>query len=98
MAAAYSLAWDVPLRARNTFRIDCRARCLATVRDAQALPSLIAEPALDGLPALVLGEGSNVLFATAAYEGVIVHLDGGDACIAGQDERVARVRVSAGMN
>lgn len=98
MAAAYSLAWNVPLRARNTFRIDCHARCLATVRDAQALPALFAEPALDGMPALVLGEGSNVLFATAIYEGVIVHLDQSDARIADADARVARVRVSAGMN
>lgn len=97
MAAAYSLAWDAPLRARNTFRIDCRARCLATVRDTAALPELFADPALAGLPVLVLGEGSNVLFACAAYEGVILHLVDGGACVAGEDMRVARVRVDAAM-
>ncbi len=44
MAAAYSLAWDVSLRDRNTFHLDARAHCLATVHDATALPSLLAEP------------------------------------------------------
>jgi UDP-N-acetylmuramate dehydrogenase len=98
MAAAYSLAWDVSLRERNTFRIDCRARCLATVHDAAALPALLSDPAVAGQPVLVLGEGSNVLFATGRYEGVILHLTGRDAGVTGEDERCARVRVDAGMN
>jgi UDP-N-acetylmuramate dehydrogenase len=98
MVADYSLAWDVSLRERNTFRIDCRARCLATVHDAAVLPTLLADPALAGLPVLVLGEGSNVLFATESYDGVVLHLTARDASVTGQDERCARVRVAAGMN
>jgi len=98
MAAAYSLAWDVPLRERNTFRIDCRARCLATVRDAAFLPELFADSAIAGLPVFVLGEGSNVLFAGGAYEGVVLHLVDGAARVTGQDDHVARVHVGAAMN
>jgi UDP-N-acetylenolpyruvoylglucosamine reductase len=74
MAAACTLAWDAPLRDRNTLRVDARAHCLATVHDAGALPALLDEPALLGLPLLVLGEGSNVLFATPRFEGLVVHL------------------------
>jgi len=98
MAAAYSLAWDASLRDRNTFRIDCQARCLATVHDAAVLPALLADPALAGLPVLVLGEGSNVLFANGQYEGVVLHLAGQDAGVIGEDERCARVRVDGGVN
>jgi len=54
---------DVSLRDRNSFHLDARADCLATVHDATALPSLLAEPALQNLPLMVLGAGSNVLFA-----------------------------------
>jgi UDP-N-acetylmuramate dehydrogenase len=74
MSTAYTLAWDVSLRERNTFRVDARARCLATVHTAAALPALLGEPALQGLPLLVLGEGSNVLFAAPRFEGAVVHL------------------------
>jgi UDP-N-acetylmuramate dehydrogenase len=98
MAAAYSVAWDVPLRERNTFRIDCRARCLATVHDAAALPELFADSALAGLPVFVLGEGSNVLFAGHAYDGLVLQLVDGAARVTGQDDRVARVHVDAAMN
>ena len=98
MAAAYSLAWDVSLRERNTFRIDCRARCLATVHDAAVLPALLADPTLAGLPVLILGEGSNVLFATGQFEGVVLHLTGHAAAVTGEDAPSARVRVEAGMN
>jgi UDP-N-acetylmuramate dehydrogenase len=74
MSHGYTLDWNVSLRARNTFRVDAQAHCVATVRRAQSLPGLFAEPALRGLPVLVLGEGSNVLFATPRFEGVVVHL------------------------
>lgn len=98
MAAAYSLAWDVSLRERNTFRIDCRARCLATVHDAALLPTVLADPAVAGLPLLVLGDGSNVLFATESYDGLVLQLAHREVGITGQDERCARVRVAAGTN
>ena len=98
MAAAYSLAWDVSLRERNTFRIDSRARCIATVHDAAVLPDLLADPAIAGLPVLVLGAGSNVLFADTLYEGVILQLAGSTISIVDRDESCARVRVTAAMN
>lgn len=94
-AAAYTLAWDVPLRERNTFRLDARAACLATVHEPAALPELLARPELRALPVMVLGEGSNVLFAAPRHEGLLVHLAARDAQVIEQDERHGLVRVAA---
>jgi UDP-N-acetylmuramate dehydrogenase len=93
----YSIAWDVPLAGRNTFGLDARAHALATVRDPQALPALLAEPRLQGLPLMVLGAGSNVLFATPRFEGCLLHLACDTARIVEDDDAAARVRVDAGF-
>jgi UDP-N-acetylmuramate dehydrogenase len=95
MSAAYSIADNVALRERNTFRIEVEARHLATVHDAAALSELLAEPRLRGLPLLVLGEGSNVLFASERFDGVVVHLGFATAQIIDRDTSTALVRVEA---
>ncbi len=69
----YTLLENVSLNARNTLRVAARARWLAEVHDPQALPKLLATPALQQLPVLVLGEGSNVLFTTD-YPGLVVQI------------------------
>ena len=97
MAAAYSIAWDVPLAGRNTFHLDARARALATVHDASALPELLAEPALQGMAMMVLGAGSNVLFATPAYDGCLLHLVCDAAHIVEANDDAALVHVEAGF-
>jgi UDP-N-acetylmuramate dehydrogenase len=97
MSAAYSLARDASLRAWNTFRLETRADVFATVHDPAALPALLADPRLEGLPALVLGRGSNVLFAARRYEGAIVHLAGAAARIEHEDSAHAWVHVDAGF-
>jgi UDP-N-acetylmuramate dehydrogenase len=97
MPAAYSLARNVPLRAWNTFRLDAQADVFATVHDASALPAVLADPALAGMPTLVLGRGSNVLFAARRYEGAIVHLAGATARVERQDHSHAWVHVDAGF-
>jgi UDP-N-acetylmuramate dehydrogenase len=97
MAAAYSIAWDVPLAARNTFHLDARARALATVHDAAALPALFAEPRLQGMATMVLGAGSNVLFAAPVYDGCLLHLVCDAARIVEADDDAALVHVEAGF-
>lgn len=97
MPAAYSIAWDVPLAARNTFHIDARARALATVHDAAALPALLADPALRNLPVMVLGSGSNVLFAEPEFAGCLVHLDCAAARVVSSDDDRVLVHVEAGF-
>jgi UDP-N-acetylmuramate dehydrogenase len=68
----YTLARDVPLR--TTFRVAARSAWCATVHDESALPALLDEPDVRGLPVLVLGEGSNVLFVEPVFPGLVVHL------------------------
>ena len=97
MAAAYSLAWDVPLHGWNTFHLDARAHFLATVQDAAGLPALLAEPALRDKSAMVLGAGSNVLFATERFEGCLIHLQCHSARILGDDGDHVLVHVDAGF-
>ena len=70
----YTLSRDVGLQPRNTFRIDARARWFATVHDAPSLTALLDERDVRDLPLLVLGQGSNVLFAEPWFEGLVVHL------------------------
>jgi UDP-N-acetylmuramate dehydrogenase len=95
-ASGFTLTENASLRDRNTLRVDARAGWLAEIHEAGAIPDLLAHPALQGQPLLLLGEGSNVLFtgdydgviATMATRGVVV-LDDGDG------SRV-RIRVAAG--
>jgi UDP-N-acetylmuramate dehydrogenase len=91
----YALREDASLRTRNTLRVDARAALLAEVRDANALAKLLEWPAVRGMRTLVLGEGSNVLFA-GDFDGLVVTLKTGGIEILGEDERSARVRVAAG--
>jgi UDP-N-acetylmuramate dehydrogenase len=96
MSAAYSLARDVPLRSHNTFGVAATASWLATLRDVSALHELLALPQVREGALLVLGEGSNILFADdvagtvlrPAFARVDVVEDAGDAAL---------VRVEAGM-
>jgi UDP-N-acetylmuramate dehydrogenase len=95
MSAAYSIADDVALRQGNTLRVAVEARHVATVHDAAALPELLADPRLRGLPLLVLGEGSNVLFAEPRFDGVVVRLGCAAVRIVDRDACTALVRVEA---
>ena len=86
----YALIENAPLAHRNTLRVAAKAHLLAEIRDASKLPELLAFPAVKSGPVLVLGEGSNVLFASdypgtvlaMATQGVQVEADGDTARVA----------------
>ena len=63
MSHRYRIPPRAPLRSRNTFGVDAVASALIEVDDAAALPQLFADEIPDDLPLLVLGGGSNLLFA-----------------------------------
>jgi UDP-N-acetylmuramate dehydrogenase len=96
MSAAYSLAKDVPLRGLNTFGVQSSARWFATLRDASALSELLALPEVRGGSPLVLGEGSNILFAGDVQEAVL-QAAFADANLVGDAGDAALVRVDAAM-
>lgn len=84
MTSPYTLTENASLAACNTFRVAARAPLLADVNDPQALPEVLQLPALRGRPLLLLGEGSNILFArdpdmpvlTVTARGIRVLADG----------------------
>jgi len=85
----------VSLKSFNTFGIDARAAWLARVCDAQDLCRLQEDRRLDGLPRLVLGAGSNVLFA-GDFDGVVIQVAALGIEDVGQGEGSYLVRVGAG--
>ncbi|MGH8164090.1 MAG: UDP-N-acetylmuramate dehydrogenase, partial [Rhodanobacteraceae bacterium] len=93
----YTLIENAPLRSRNTLRVDACASMLAEVQDAAALSELLASSPLRGRRILVLGEGSNVLFA-GDFDGAVVTLKTRDISIVGEDDTSARVRIAAGAH
>ena len=93
----YQLAENVSLQGRNTFRVPARAAMMADVKRADALAELFDYAMLRDGPVMVLGEGSNLLFA-ADYPGVAICLtmseirildDGGDNALVRCDAGVA---------
>src|SRR5690348_338535 len=94
-ADAYTLIADASLLHRNTLRVDARAEWLAEIHDATAIPALLAHPTLRGKPPLLLGEGSNVLFA-GDYDGVVVTMKTRGVEVVSEDADAVRIRVAAG--
>ena len=75
MTDAIRIARDACLKSRNTFGVAARARVLVEVADAAALPALFADPDFGQSLSLVLGGGSNLLFA-GDPDGVVLALTG----------------------
>lgn len=71
----YRLTEHARLDARNTFGVPARAPMLVDVADAAVLPELFGNAMLRDGPVLVLGGGSNLLFADNP-EGVVLSLCG----------------------
>ena len=94
-APGYRIFEDARLDARNTFGVPARAPMLVEVPDAAALPELFGNAMLRDGPVLVLGGGSNLLFA-GDPEGVVVALTGRGRRIVGDDGTHAIVRAEAG--
>ena len=94
MAEAYTLVEDVDLAPLNTLRVAARARWFAAVHDADAIPRVLDHAAARG-PVLVLGEGSNVLFA-ADFPGLVLQPRFSRVRILADDGVTALVRAEAG--
>ncbi|MGH8028614.1 MAG: UDP-N-acetylmuramate dehydrogenase [Arenimonas sp.] len=96
LMSGYQLAENVSLQGRNTFRVPARASMMADVRRADALGELFDFAMLRHGPVLVLGEGSNLLFA-ADYPGVVICLTMAGITILEDDGAHALVRADAGV-
>ncbi len=96
MTDAYTLLHDAPLRELNTLRVAATARWLATLDDPTALPEVLGRSELAGTPLLVLGQGSNVLFARD-FDGLVLQPAWRRVSITGGEGDAVVVRAEAGL-
>jgi UDP-N-acetylmuramate dehydrogenase len=94
--SGYQLAENVSLQGRNTFRVPARAAMMADVKRSDALAELFDFAMLRHGPVLVLGEGSNLLFA-ADFPGVVICPTMASLAILEDDGSHALVRADAGV-
>jgi UDP-N-acetylmuramate dehydrogenase len=79
----------------HTFGIQASARFLADIHSLEDLQHILSDPRFDGVPRLVLGGGSNVLF-TGDYPGIVLRI-----CLQGievvlESQREVLVKAAAG--
>ena len=67
---------EADLRAANTFGVAARCAWRVQVDDAAGLAAFLDDARWRGLPRLVLGGGSNVLFVTERFPGVVLQWRG----------------------
>lgn len=87
---------QAPLAGCNTLRVAATATLLARVSDPAVLAEVLQLDEVRDAPLLVLGEGSNVLFAGDPV-GPVVQLDLREISMLEQDGAHALVRAGAGM-
>ncbi len=95
--SGYQLAENVSLAGRNTFRVPARAAMMADVSRAEALAELFEFAMLREGEVLVVGEGSNLLFA-GDFPGVVICLAMAGVRIVRDDGDAALVRADAGLS
>lgn len=95
--SGYQLGENVSLAGRNTFRIPARAEILADVKNSDGLAELFDFAMLRNGPVMVLGEGSNILFA-ADVPGVVICLTMSEIKIVKDEGDFVLVRADAGVN
>lgn len=96
MTPGYRLTANAPLRDRNTFGVQASAPWLVEVDDASALAEVMALPQVAESESLVIGGGSNLLFAGDAPGAVIAMATHGLRVLSDDGEQ-ARVRADAGV-
>lgn len=96
MTEPFRIVENARLDGRNTFGVAARAPMLVEVRDNTALPELFGYSMLRDGPVLVLGSGSNLLFA-ADPEGVVLALGSQRIELLADDGERSIVRADAGV-
>jgi UDP-N-acetylmuramate dehydrogenase len=88
---------NVSLAPYNTFGVDVRASHFVRVACGEHVAEVLSEPQLQGLPRLVLGGGSNVLF-TGDFDGVVLKIEIPGHERLGLHAERHHVRIGAGAN
>ncbi|TQM10319.1 UDP-N-acetylmuramate dehydrogenase [Pseudoxanthomonas sp. 3HH-4] len=96
MTTGYRVTANASLRDRNTFGVPAAAPWLVEVDDVAALEEVLALPQVSDAETLVIGGGSNLLFAGDA-PGAVISLATRSTGIVSDDGERARVRADAGV-
>ena len=96
MGSGYRIVENARLDARNTFGVAARAPMLVEVADTASLPELFGYAMLRDSAALVLGGGSNLLFA-GNPAGAVLALGAQRIALVEDDGERAIVRADAGV-
>lgn len=88
---------NVLLRPYNTFGIAAQARYFAPFTTVDELQELLKNPPQQGLPHMILGGGSNVLF-TRNFDGMLLKNEIKGITVVNEDDGYVYVKVGAGEN
>jgi UDP-N-acetylmuramate dehydrogenase len=94
----HGLQWaeQVSLAGRNTLHVAAKAAAMCDVRQLDQLPHAFELAEAKGMEVLVLGEGSNVLFA-ADFPGLVLCITANGCSVVEQTADSALIRAEAGM-
>ncbi|PPK42186.1 UDP-N-acetylmuramate dehydrogenase [Trinickia symbiotica] len=92
-----ALISDFPLRAHNTFGFDVRARLACRVETAGQFAAAARDARVAGLPRLVLGGGSNIVF-TKDFDGLVLLAALTGKRLVREDDEAWYVEAAAGEN
>lgn len=87
---------NISLKSFNTFGIEARARYFVRVQSPRELGDVLANPAYNSLPRLVLGGGSNVLFINDYFDGLVIKIDIKGIAVLEETDQSVRIEVGAG--
>ncbi len=97
ISSLLALQSDFSLRSLNTLGINARAQGYIRVEDVAALQATLRDPALNVLPRLVLGGGSNIVL-TKDFPGLVLHMCMQGRAVVAKDASATYVRAAAGEN
>jgi UDP-N-acetylmuramate dehydrogenase len=85
------------LKRLNTLGLEAKALWYAAPHSVDALKEVLKDPAYEGLPVLITGSGSNLLFS-GDFNGLLIHPDFNEIKITGEDSDYVYVRAGAGVD
>lgn len=89
---------DIPLAKYTTLQIGGTASVFVRITHADELPDLVAYARKFTNPITLLGEGSNTVFATKKYDGIVARIEILGFVIVAQDDVSAEIEIGAGEN
>ncbi len=88
---------DVDLQPHNTLNISAKARYFASVESEHQLKGILRHPKTEGLKIMVLGGGSNVLFAED-FDGLVLHIEIKGREVVKETDDYVWLKIGAGEN